>query len=145
MCSKATKEGEVVRSAGGIVVRDGRILLVRHARKGTWGLPKGRVEEGEALEAAALREVLEEDAVKAELGEKLGELAYRTPSGRPKVAAFWRMTVGEELPFVPNEEIAERAWSTFAEAERKLSGEHERRLVFDLEVLELERAGRLET
>lgn len=48
-----------VRAAGGIVVDiDGRVLLIR--RNGRWDLPKGKVEVGETLRQAAVREVQEE-------------------------------------------------------------------------------------
>jgi ADP-ribose pyrophosphatase YjhB (NUDIX family) len=54
----------------GAVVLDGggRVLLVRRGRPpsaGSWSLPGGHVEAGEALEAAIVREVLEETAVRA--------------------------------------------------------------------------------
>lgn len=44
----------------------GRVLLVRRGRPpgaGTWSLPGGRVDPGEALEVAVVREVLEEAAL----------------------------------------------------------------------------------
>ena len=48
-----------VRAAGGIVETDeGRRLLI--LRNGRYDLPKGKVEEGETLQQAALREVQEE-------------------------------------------------------------------------------------
>ncbi len=48
-----------VRAAGGIVADDeGNMLLIR--RNGRWDLPKGKVENGETLLQAALREVEEE-------------------------------------------------------------------------------------
>ena len=54
--------------AVGAVVVDaaGRVLLVRRGRPpsvGTWSLPGGHVEPGESLEAAVVREVLEETSV----------------------------------------------------------------------------------
>jgi 8-oxo-dGTP diphosphatase len=52
-----------------VVVRDGRTLLVRRANPpdaGLWGFPGGRIEHGETVRAAALRELLEETSV---LGE----------------------------------------------------------------------------
>ena len=56
--------------AVGAVLFDGagRVLLVRRGRApaaGTWSLPGGRVHEGEALDAAIVREVLEETAIEA--------------------------------------------------------------------------------
>ena len=50
-------------SVGAIVVRDGRLLLVRRGRGaavGKWSVPGGRVEWGETLAAAAVRELREE-------------------------------------------------------------------------------------
>ena len=48
-----------VRAAGGIVTApDGAMLLIQ--RNGRWDLPKGKVEAGETLLRAALREVGEE-------------------------------------------------------------------------------------
>lgn len=48
-----------VQAAGGAVVDEqGRLLAIR--RLGKWDLPKGKVDKGEGIEAAALREVREE-------------------------------------------------------------------------------------
>ncbi len=47
-------------SAGGILVRDDRVLILRKRAKSEWVLPRGRVERDETLEAAALRETREE-------------------------------------------------------------------------------------
>ena len=59
--------------------RDGRILLIRRADTGTWGLPGGTLEWGETLRVALERE-LEEEAgvVDPVLGRVLG--AWSRPS-----------------------------------------------------------------
>ncbi len=50
---------ELIIAAGGKVSNtDGKILFI--FRLGKWDLPKGKVEEGETLEASAIREVEEE-------------------------------------------------------------------------------------
>ncbi|HYC25622.1 MAG TPA: NUDIX hydrolase [Roseiarcus sp.] len=52
------------------VFREGRVLIARRARaplKGLYSLPGGRVELGETLQDAALREVHEEVGVTAEI------------------------------------------------------------------------------
>jgi len=52
----------VIDAAGGLVQNDkGEFLLI--FRRNRWDLPKGKVEKGEDLEVAALREVEEETGV----------------------------------------------------------------------------------
>ena len=57
---------------GGVVVQDGRALIVKRAhepRKGEWSLPGGIVELGETLIEAARREIKEETGLDVEVGE----------------------------------------------------------------------------
>jgi 8-oxo-dGTP pyrophosphatase MutT (NUDIX family) len=70
-------------SAGGVVYRTGDAgveicLAARRTRRGelAWGLPKGLVEPDEAPEDAAVREVLEETGLQAELEDDLGTIRY---------------------------------------------------------------------
>jgi 8-oxo-dGTP diphosphatase len=54
-------------AAGALVVRNGRLLLVRHRKPGSydfWAPPGGGVEGDEELAAAAEREVLEEAGIR---------------------------------------------------------------------------------
>ena len=56
------KKIDVVQAGGGIVVHEnGKMLFI--FRKGKWDLPKGKVDKGETIEAAAIREVEEETGV----------------------------------------------------------------------------------
>ncbi|WP_447895903.1 NUDIX hydrolase [Vreelandella sp. GE22] len=55
------------------VVRDGSVLLVKRSNPpdaGRWGFPGGKIERGEPIEAAALRELREETGVNA-LAERI--------------------------------------------------------------------------
>lgn len=63
-------------SSGGVVVFGNTILLLRKFN-GDWVLPKGRIEEGESTETAALREVFEESGVKGEIIKYLGNINYK--------------------------------------------------------------------
>ena len=52
-----------------VVVHRGKILLVRRANPpdaGLWGFPGGKIDPGERIERAAIRELLEETGVRAD-------------------------------------------------------------------------------
>jgi ADP-ribose pyrophosphatase YjhB (NUDIX family) len=54
---------------GGVVVRDGRALLIRRGKEplyGRWTVPGGTVELGESLEEALVREMEEETGLRVE-------------------------------------------------------------------------------
>ena len=60
-----------VVGVGGVIVDGERVLLVRRAHPplmGEWSLPGGRVEIGETLEAAVVREVNEETGLVVSVG-----------------------------------------------------------------------------
>lgn len=59
----------IVEAAGGVVEKDGRLLLIYRLKK--WDLPKGKLEKKEGAKKGAVREVEEETGVKVELGEKV--------------------------------------------------------------------------
>ena len=62
-------------SSGGVVVFGNAILLLKKYN-GDWVLPKGRLEKGENIKSAALREVLEETGVKGEIINYIGAVHY---------------------------------------------------------------------
>ena len=58
-----------VVAVGGVVVRDGRVLLIRRGKaplRDRWTIPGGRVELGETLVEALVREMAEETALRVE-------------------------------------------------------------------------------
>ena len=68
-------------AAGGVVWRrdiEGEIevLLVHRPRYDDWSLPKGKLEEGEALISCAYREILEETGLSIKLGPYVDSVEY---------------------------------------------------------------------
>ena len=110
----------VVRAAGGLVVRDGRVLLVHRPKYDDWTFPKGKAEDGESDEECALREVLEETGFSCELVSPAGVTEYVDSQGRPKIVRWFvmRPLTGE---FEPTDEVDELRWAPSAEAAELLS------------------------
>lgn len=85
-------------AAGCLVVRDGRVLLVKRGIEpgyGLWVFPGGHVDRGETLEDAALRETREECGALARIDGLLGVYSY---PGRPVIVAVYRATLLPESP-----------------------------------------------
>ncbi len=107
--------------AGAIIELDGGILLIKRAIEpgyGKWTFPGGFVERGEAAEAAAEREALEEAGVEIEVTGIVGLYTYEGQI--PAIAVFSaRATGGEPAPLdetldvrpFPREELP---WSEMA-------------------------------
>ncbi len=53
---------ECIEAAGGVVMNEQEEILLIF-RRGFWDLPKGKIDDGETVEAAAIREVTEETGV----------------------------------------------------------------------------------
>lgn len=60
---------KIAKAAGGLVVKDGQVLMIY--RLGKWDLPKGKLNRDEDVALGAMREVEEECNIKVELGEEL--------------------------------------------------------------------------
>ena len=121
----------VVRAAGGLVHRDGRVLLVHRPRYDDWTFPKGKAEDGEPDVACAVREVREETGLVCTAERELQATEYNDAQGRPKRVRWWLMVpLGGE--FVPTREVDEIRWERPDEAATLLSYERDLRLLGEL-------------
>jgi mutator protein MutT len=97
---------------GAIVVADGRILLVRRGRgaaQGEWSVPGGRVESGETLAEAVVRELAEETGVAGACGELVG-WAERIDDDHHYVILDFRVVLLDDGEPVAGDDAAEAAW-----------------------------------
>ncbi len=85
-----TAERPVV-GVGGVLLRDGLVLLVRRGKpplQGRWAIPGGTVERGETLEQALVREMEEETGLRIEPGEMLTVVDWIEREGDQVVSHF---------------------------------------------------------
>jgi 8-oxo-dGTP pyrophosphatase MutT (NUDIX family) len=124
-------------SAGGVVVRDGEVVVIVPTRRAADGsrvlaLPKGHVDPGETRVQAAAREVREETGVVAEPVTELGETRYwyrRDGRTIPKSVSFFLFTYLEGNTADHDDEVEEVHWLSLADAQRELSHAAEREMV----------------
>ena len=89
-------------SITGVIVRDGKVLMVKRRHepfKGTWMFPSGFVEFGEHPEETAIREVQEETGLQTETLQLLHVFQSEDDPRRPGHLVFFYMvkTIGDTL------------------------------------------------
>jgi alpha-ribazole phosphatase len=115
-------------SAGGVVFHDGRVLALQ-LPNGDWVLPKGHLEEGESPEQAAVREVLEEAGVAAEVTAPLNVNSYAVPYGdrHSEKSVYWfSMRARERLLRPAAGEFRDAQWMTPEQALNRLAWREQR-------------------
>jgi ADP-ribose pyrophosphatase len=104
-------------AVGGVVIKDGRVLLVRRGKApaaGEWAIPGGSVELGETLKQAVEREIFEETGLCVEAGEVcyVFETVNRDPDGRVRFHYVIIDLKAEHVSGdpVPGSDVTEAAW-----------------------------------
>lgn len=97
---------------GAVAVDAGRLLMVRRGRgpaAGDWSLPGGRVEPGETLAEAVVRELEEEAGIEGVCGPMIGWVE-RIDADHHFVILDFRVDVLEETEPVAGDDAAEARW-----------------------------------
>src|SRR3954454_24592860 len=123
-----TEPGPIV-AAGAVVLRKGpQVLLVHRPKYDDWSFPKGKLDPGEHVTAAGVREVAEETGLHVRLGPPLAGQRYPIAGGRMKTVSYWvgRVVGSDDVSgYRPNAEIDRVAWFPYAEALERLTHEHD--------------------
>lgn len=121
--------GTVLIKAAGSGGAKGLVCLVHRPGHQDWSLPKGKLDPGEHVVAAAWRETVEETGEHVVLGPPLPPHFYLA-EGKLKRVDYWVGHVTKGGPgFQPNREIDELAWLSLAEAAKKLTYRRDRDLI----------------
>ncbi len=119
-----------VRAAGAVVTRKGGdVVLVHRPKYDDWSFPKGKVDPGEHVTAAAVREVAEETGLQVRLGPSLPGQRYGVGNGRMKDVSYWTArVVGDDdvSAYVPNAEVDQVQWVPQDKAQALLSYRRDR-------------------
>jgi 8-oxo-dGTP pyrophosphatase MutT (NUDIX family) len=112
----------LLQAAGGLVLNEANQVLLIH-RLGMWDLPKGKIERGERIEEAAIREICEETGlIKVALHDALCTTwhLYHHKHALVLKETFWFLaSTDENTTLVPQveEHIEQAVWKNASEAE----------------------------
>lgn len=131
-----SQDPEIV-AGGAVVARRGpEVLLVHRPKYDDWSFPKGKVDPGEHVTAAAVREVAEETGLHVRLGPPLRSQHYTVRNGqsRDKRVDYWagRVVGGDDVStYRPNAEIDRVIWAGVDKAEQLLSYARDRETLIE--------------
>ena len=140
MAQSARRPPDVI-AAGAVVTRKGGdVLLVHRPKYDDWSFPKGKLDEGEHVTAAAVREVAEETGLDIRLGPPLSSQRYWVDNGQRRIKRvhYWvGRVVGDDdvSSYRVNDEIDEVAWVPLDKVRDRLDYDYDRSTLDEFERL----------
>ena len=118
---------ESIRAAGVVCLRERpgghseddpagtEVLLIHRTQIRDWSLPKGKLDKGEHVTVAAVRETAEETGFDVVLGIPLATQRYNV-GDRSKSVSYWLGRVTGRSSWTANREVDEVRWVELSEA-----------------------------
>ena len=118
---------KVIEAGGGVVEKDGEILLIY--RRKVWDLPKGKLDKGETIESCAKREVEEETGVKVKIDQKIDSVWHTYVTKKKyvlKKTHWYAMHCVDDKNMAPqkDEGIKKVEWMNMEEVRKALHGSY---------------------
>lgn len=118
-------------AAGAVITRENNgkkeFLLIHRGYRDDWSFPKGKVDPGEHIVSAAVREVREETGFAIQLGIPLPTSTYMKGTAT-KDAHYWNASlIGGK--FLPNDEVDQIKWLSYSSAKKTLTYEHDQEIL----------------
>jgi mutator protein MutT len=105
-------------AVGAVAVVDDRLLLVRRGHgpaAGEWSVPGGRVEDGESVAAAVVREVAEETGVEVVVDDLLGWVERFDGDEHFVILDFAVTVLDPDAPVHAGDDAVEAEWVPLAD------------------------------
>lgn len=101
------------------------VLLIHRTKQKDVSFPKGKLDPGETMPQAAVREVEEETGLRVVLGANLGLIHYEIGNDTQKTVQYWAAEVTNvavrNSTFLPNDEVEALEWTPLKNAHKRLS------------------------
>ncbi len=108
------------------------VLLIHRTKQGDVSFPKGKLDPGESMPQAAVRETKEETGLSIQLDVNLGTIHYELRGGQTKIVQYWAAEVTPSIAlastFTPNSEVQAIEWVPLGEVQKRLSYKADREL-----------------
>lgn len=104
------------RSAGCIIIRNNKVLLIHQKNGDFWGFPKGHIEDGETEVEGALREVREETGLIVEIDENTKCTVNYIHDNIDETVTLYKATTDEEDITIQRSEVYSAGWFNINEA-----------------------------
>ncbi len=117
----------MIRAAGAVLHRDGRVAVVHRPQYDDWTLPKGKLDPGEDEPRAAVREVEEETGHAGAIEHDLGTIDYDVANGSKTVRYYLMLADAGGRPLA--KDVDEVRWVWLDEAVAMVTYDRDREVL----------------